>query len=170
LKNFAFADQQHYIVPRGTSPQTSRRPELFLDRRQFKGAPPMSQYQPPGYQPPTYQPPQQQQPYYAPQPPVVQPVVQYVNYYQSPPRSPGVAALLEVLPGFFFQTFGIGHNYAGNVGAGLLFMFGFWFIQFINFLLCFVLIGFVTFPLCWLAAMVASPIIAANTVSKRLYR
>ncbi|HST50572.1 MAG TPA: hypothetical protein VLJ61_01075 [Pyrinomonadaceae bacterium] len=125
----------------------------------------MSQYQPPGYQPPPYQPPQQQLPYYAPQPPVVQ-----VNYYQPLPRSPGVAALLEVLPGLFFQTFGIGHIYAGNVAAGLLFMFGYWFIQFINFLLCFVLIGFFTFPLCWIAAMIISPIIAANTVSRRMYR
>lgn len=129
----------------------------------------MSQYQPPGYQPPAYQPPRQQ-PYYQPQPPVVQPVVQYVNYYQTPPRSPGVAVLLEVLPGFFFQTFGIGHIYAGNVAAGLLFMFGYWFIQFINFLLCFVLIGFVTLPMCWIAAMIISPIIASNTVSRRMYR
>src|SRR2546421_12948542 len=85
--------------------------------------------------------------------------------YQSPPKSPGTAVLLEVLPGFFFQTFGIGHMYAGNVGVGLLFMFGYWFIQFINVLLCFVLIGFVTLPLCWLAAIIVSPIVAANTAS-----
>ena len=126
----------------------------------------MSQYDPPRYQPPAYQPPQQPQPYYPPQPPVVQ----HVHYYQSPPRSPGTAVLLEVLPGFFFQTFGIGHIYAGNVGVGLLFMFGYWFIQFINVLLCFVLIGFVTLPLCWLAAMILSPILAANTASRGTYR
>ena len=78
--------------------------------------------------------------------------------------------LLEVLPGFFFQTFGIGHIYAGNVGVGLLFMFGYWFIQFINVLLCFVLIGFVTLPLCWLAAMIISPILASNEVSRNAYR
>ena len=125
----------------------------------------MSQYDPPRYQPPTYQPPQQPHLYYPPQ----QQVVQQINYYQSP-RSPGVAALLEVLPGFFFQTFGIGHIYAGNVGVGLLFMFGYWFIQFINVLLCFVLIGFVTLPLCWLAAMIVSPIVAANTASSGAYR
>ncbi|HYY94116.1 MAG TPA: hypothetical protein VE713_06320, partial [Pyrinomonadaceae bacterium] len=95
----------------------------------------MSQYQPPPYQPPAYQPPRTPYPYQQ------QPVVQYVNYYQTPPRSSGVAALLELLPGLFFQTFGIGHIYAGNVGVGLLFMFGYWFIQFINVLLCFVLIG-----------------------------
>ena len=124
----------------------------------------MSQYDPPRYQPPTYQPPQQPYPHYPPQPPVVQ----QINYYQSPPRSPGVAALLEVLPGFFFQTFGIGHIYAGNVGVGLLFMFGYWFIQFINVLLCFLLIGFITFPLCWLVAMIISPILASNAASRNV--
>ena len=126
----------------------------------------MSQYDPPRYQPPAYQPPQQPYPYYPPQPPVVQ----YVNYYQSPPKSSGAAVLLEVLPGFFFQTFGIGHIYAGNVGVGLLFMFGYWFIQFINVLLCFLLIGFITFPLCWLAAMIISPILASNAASRNAYR
>ena len=126
----------------------------------------MSQYDPPRYQPPAYQPPQQPYPHYPPQPPVVQ----HVHYYQTPPKSPGTAVLLEVLPGFFFQTFGIGHMYAGNVGMGLLFMFGYWFIQFINALLCFVLIGFITLPLCWLAAMIVSPILAANTVSRGPYR
>ena len=126
----------------------------------------MSQYDPPRYQPPAYQPPQQPYPYYPPQPPVVQ----YVNYYQSPPKSSGTAVLLELLPGFFFQTFGIGHMYAGNVGMGLLFMFGYWFVQFINILLCFVVIGFITLPLCWLAAMIISPILAANTASRGTYR
>jgi TM2 domain-containing membrane protein YozV len=106
----------------------------------------MSQYQPP----PPYQPP---------------PVQHVVHYYQQPPKSSGAAVLLEVLPGFFFQTFGIGHIYAGNVGVGLLFMFGYWFIQFINLLLCLVLIGFFTLPLCWLAAMIISPILAANAAN-----
>ena len=124
----------------------------------------MSQYQPPPYQPPAYQPPRPPYPYQQ------QPVVQYINHYQTPPRSSGVAALLEVLPGFFFQTFGIGHIYAGNVGVGLLFMFGYWFIQFINVLLCFVLIGFFTGAACWLAALIISPILAANSVSRNGYR
>ena len=123
----------------------------------------MSQYQPPPYQPPAYQPPRTPYPYQQ------QPVVQ-VNYYQTPQRSSGVAVLLEVLPGFFFQTFGIGHIYAGNVGVGLLFMFGYWFIQFINVLLCFVLIGFFTGAACWLAALIISPILAANSVSRNGYR
>jgi hypothetical protein len=39
-------------------------------------------------------------------------------------RSSGTAAVLEVIFGLFFQTFGIGHIYAGNVGTGLFLMFG----------------------------------------------
>ena len=127
----------------------------------------MSQYQPPAYQPPRgYQPPQQQpQPYpYYPQQP--QPVQHVVHYYQSPPKSAGTAVLLEIFPGFFFQTFGIGQMYAGNVGTGLLFMFGYWFVQFINILLCFLLVGFITLPLCFLGAMIVSPLLAANAASR----
>ena len=121
----------------------------------------MSQSQPPAYQPPrAYQPPQPY-PYYPPQP-----VQHVVHHYQQPPKSPGTAVLLEVLPGFFLQTFGIGHLYAGNVGVGLLFMFGYWFVQFINILLCFVLIGFLTGPLCFILAMVISPILASKAVER----
>ena len=124
----------------------------------------MSEYRPPAYQPPQpYRPPQPQQPYpYYPQPPVQH----VVHHYQQPPKSSGAAVLLEVVPGFFFQTFGIGHMYAGNVGTGLLFMFGYWFIQFINILLCFVLIGFVTLPLCFFGAMILSPVLAANAATR----
>jgi TM2 domain-containing membrane protein YozV len=89
-----------------------------------------------------------------------------VHHYQAPPKSTGTAVLLEVLPGFFFQTFGIGHMYAGNVAAGLLLMFGYWFIQFINLLLCFLIIGFITLPLCFILAMVISPILASNAAAR----
>lgn len=123
----------------------------------------MSQYQPPSYQPPRHEPePQQSYPYY----PQQQQVQHVVHHYQTPPKSPGTAALLEILPGFFFQTFGIGHMYAGNVGTGLLFMFGYWIVTFINFLLCFILIGFITWPLCFILAMVISPILASNSVTR----
>ena len=124
----------------------------------------MSQYQSPAYQPPqNYQPPQQQQPYpYYPQ----QPVQHVVHYYQSPPKSPGTAVLLEILPGFFFQTFGIGHIYAGNVGTGLLIMFGYWCVQFVNLLLCFLLIGFITLPLCFLLTIILSSITASNAAAR----
>ena len=126
----------------------------------------MSQYQPPAYQPPRpYQPP----PYQPPQPSYPYPPQQVrhaVHHYQAPPKSSGTAVLLEVLPGFFFQTFGIGHIYAGNVGTGLLFMFGYWFVQFINLLLCFLLIGFITLPLCFILAMVLSPVLASGAAAR----
>jgi len=122
----------------------------------------MSQYRPPAYQPPRpYQPPPP--PPYPYPPPHVQHVV---HHYRTPPKSSGTAVLLEVLPGFFFQTFGIGHLYAGNIGTGLLFMFGYWFIQFINLLLCMLLIGFITLPLCFILAMVISPILASNAAER----
>ena len=122
----------------------------------------MSQYRPPAYQPPRpYQP--QPQPSY-PYPP--QHVQHVVHHYRQPPKSTGTAVLLEILPGFFFQTFGIGHIYAGNVAAGLILMFGYWFVQFVNILLCFVLIGLLTLPLCFILAMVISPITASNTVTR----
>ena len=121
----------------------------------------MSRYQPPAYQPPRpYQPPQPQQPSY-PYPPQ-----HVVHHYQSPPKTTAVAVLLEVLPGLCLQTFGIGHMYSGNVGVGLLFMFGYWFVQFINILLCFVLIGFITGPLCFVLALVISPILASNAAER----
>jgi TM2 domain-containing membrane protein YozV len=122
----------------------------------------MSQYRPPAYQPPRpYQ--QPQSPSY-PYPP--QPVQHVVHHYRTPPKSTGTAVLLEVLPGFFLQTFGIGHIYAGNVGMGLLFMFGYWFLQFINLLLIFLLIGIITMPLTFILAMVISPILASNTATR----
>ncbi|MGE8280013.1 MAG: hypothetical protein ACN6O2_06205 [Stenotrophomonas sp.] len=92
--------------------------------------------------------------------------VQQVHHYYHPQKSGGTAALLEVIPGLF-QVFGIGHIYAGNVVLGLLFMFGYWALAFVNFLLCFVFIGFITWPLCWVATMIISPLIAANTCKSR---
>ena len=122
----------------------------------------MSQYRPPAYQPPRpYQPPQPQSYPYPPQH-----VQHVVHHYQTPPKSPGTAVLLEVLPGFFFQTFGIGHLYTGNIGTGLLFLFGYWFIQFINLLLCLLFIGFITLPLCFILAMVISPILASQAAER----
>jgi TM2 domain-containing membrane protein YozV len=122
----------------------------------------MSQYRPPAYQPPRpYQPPQQPYPY----PP--RHVRHVVHHYGTPPKSTGTAVLLEVLPGFFFQTFGIGHIYAGNVGTGLLFMFGYWFIQFINLLLCLLIIGFITLPLTFILATVISPVLASKAAERQ---
>ncbi len=124
----------------------------------------MSQYQPPAYQPPSYQqPPQPSYPY----PP--QQVQHVVHHYGTPPKAPVAAVLLEILPGLFFQTFGIGNMYAGNVGVGLLLMFGYWFVQFVNLLLCFVLIGFITLPLCFILAMTLSPLLASKAAERANY-
>lgn len=107
------------------------------------------------------QPPQ----YYYQQPPVQH----VVHYHRAPPKSAGAAIALELVPGLFFQTFGIGNMYAGNVGLGLFFMFGYWVVLFINILLCFVFIGLVTLPLCWIAMMIMSPLVAANKASSQRY-
>ena len=95
------------------------------------------------------------------------PAPQQVHHYYHPQKSGGVAALLEVLPGLFLQTFGIGHMYAGNVGTGLIIMLGYWALTFVNILLCFVFIGFITWPLCWVAAMILSSLTAANACKSR---
>ncbi|MCD9088341.1 hypothetical protein [Stenotrophomonas sp. SY1] len=94
------------------------------------------------------------------------PAPQVVHHYHHPEKSGGTAALLEAIPGLF-QVFGIGHMYAGNVGTGLLFMFGYWMVAFVNFLLCFIIIGFFTWPLCWVAMMIISPLTAANSCKSR---
>ena len=96
------------------------------------------------------------------------PQQQHPHGYAQPRHrpEPGIAALLEVLGGMFAQTFGIGHIYAGNVTAGLLFMFGYWFLCVVNFVLIFFLVGFLTYPLCWILMMVISPITAANSVKR----
>ena len=73
------------------------------------------------------------------------------------PNQTMLAVGLEVGPGAVFQTFGIGHLYAGQVGKGLAVMLGYWILQAINLALTSVLIGFVTGPLTWLAFMVLSP-------------
>lgn len=61
------------------------------------------------------------------------------------------AALLEVVPGTFLGTFGVGHLYKGKVGAGLGLMLSYWGLQAINVALMSVFIGWITFPLTWLA-------------------
>jgi hypothetical protein len=78
------------------------------------------------------------------------------------PKNPGLAVALELLGGFFLQTFGVGHLYAGNIGLGLGLMFGYWVLTAINVVLCFVIVGFITWPLTWLAFMIISAITANN--------
>lgn len=71
-----------------------------------------------------------------------------------------------MLPGIFFQTFGIGNMYAGNIGAGIGLMLGYWVLTGINFALCFVLVGFVTWPLTWLAFMILSSMLASSAAKR----
>ena len=134
-----------------------------------------------GYAPANYGPPPQQgySPYgaaayggapqgYGYAQPYAQP--QYAQPYAQPnmmnpmvtPKSGGLAVALELLGGFFFQTFGIGHLYAGNVGMGLGMMFGYWALTAINFVLCFAFVGFITWPVTWVAFMIISSITASN--------
>lgn len=115
----------------------------------------MNQYQQPGQPPVDYRYPQPQ-------------VQHVIHHHHGPLKSSGVAVALELLPGFFFQTFGIGNMYAGNVGLGVAFMFGYWFVLFINILLCMILIGFITLPLCWIAMMILSSISAANRAARQM--
>jgi hypothetical protein len=82
------------------------------------------------------------------------------------PKNGGLAVALELLGGFFFQTFGIGHLYAGNVGVGHGLMFGYWALTAINFVLCFAFIGFITWPITWVAFMVISAITANNAAKQ----
>jgi TM2 domain-containing membrane protein YozV len=68
-----------------------------------------------------------------------------------------IAVGLEAAPGTIFQTFGIGHLYAGKVGTGLALMVSYWVLQWINLMLTgFFGIGFVTGFLTWLGYMVFS--------------
>ena len=84
-----------------------------------------------------------------------QPYNQYNPPYASrTPKSTTLAVFLELVPGFFFQTFGIGTLYAGNVGLGIAFLIGYWVLLGVNIVLCFLFIGFITLPLCWLGMMI----------------
>lgn len=84
--------------------------------------------------------------------------------------SEGMAILLEVLPALLIQTFGIGNLYAGNLTAGLLLMFGYWLSCAVNFFLCFIMVGFITWPLTWVAFLVVSLVLAKNQVQKKRHR
>jgi hypothetical protein len=113
------------------------------------------------------------QPAYGP-PQAYGPPPGYGGGYAAPPpqmalrsaKSPGLAVALETLGGTFLSTFGIGHLYAGRVGIGLAWMFGYWAVTFVNFLLCFIFVGFITWPICWLAAMIISSITVSNGVKR----
>jgi TM2 domain-containing membrane protein YozV len=103
-----------------------------------------------------------------PPPPVPQPTINV--YATSASGAPGVplagtkdptaAVLLEVLPAICLQVFGIGNIYAGNVLVGLLIMVGYWLTCLVNLALCFILIGFITWPLTFAAFACGSSYLA----------
>jgi len=70
--------------------------------------------------------------------------------------------LCEALPGFFLQTFGVGHLIQGRIGMGLFIMLSYWGLQMINAFLMLFLVGWVTAPLTWLFYMIAAPMNAAD--------
>ena len=78
-----------------------------------------------------------------------------------------LAVGLEVAPGTIFQTFGLGHLYAGKVGTGLAILVSYWVLQAINTMLMSVWIGFITAPLTWLAYMVLAPTNLLGDADKR---
>lgn len=88
------------------------------------------------------------------------------HHYHTPGKDPTIAVLLELLPGLFLQTFGIGHIYAGKAVTGIIIMLAYWFLAFINFWLIFLLIGIITWPLTFLVFIIVSPI-AANNAAKQ---
>lgn len=86
------------------------------------------------------------------------------------PKSPGIAVLLEVLPGVFFQTFGIGNMYAGNVMTGLVLMFTYWAAMIVNIVLMYALIGFITWPITFIAYIAIAVVTANNAASRENQR
>ncbi|NLT69915.1 MAG: hypothetical protein GXX91_04385 [Verrucomicrobiaceae bacterium] len=97
----------------------------------------------------------------------VSPPVREVHHYHPRGPEPGLAVVLELLPGLFLQTFGIGNIYAGNVAGGVLMMLGYWATCLVNFLLCAIFIGFITWPLTWIGFMIFCPILANGAAKRR---
>jgi TM2 domain-containing membrane protein YozV len=62
------------------------------------------------------------------------------DYIMQPKKNPGLAAVAS----FFFA--GLGQIYNGDILKGVLLMI----VQVINVLLCFVLVGFLTYPVVWI--------------------
>lgn len=91
-------------------------------------------------------------------------------FVMPPYRDKGIALLLELSIGFFFQTFGVGHLYAGRIATGLAWMLGYWALTAVNFVLCFVLVGFVTWPLTYLLATAISAAQVGRAVDEDNHR
>ncbi|MDG4767174.1 hypothetical protein O7632_24190 [Solwaraspora sp. WMMD406] len=81
------------------------------------------------------------------------------------PKSAGAAVALELVPGLF-GIFGIGNIYAGKVPTGIVLMVSFWVLFWINVLLTFIFIGWLTLPATWVAYLIAGPILALRATEK----
>ena len=75
-----------------------------------------------------------------------------------PLKNAGLAAVLSAL------WCGLGQIYNGQIGKGILFMI----IQFVNALLLFVLIGFITYPIMWIWGMIDA-YRQAESINKRSF-
>lgn len=99
-----------------------------------------------------------------------QPPAVYHPHYHHGYRNPSTAVLLEILPGILMQTFGIGNIYAGNVAFGVTMMLTYWALTVINMLLCFVLIGVITWPLTFVLYLVFCVIYAQKGAERTNWR
>jgi TM2 domain-containing membrane protein YozV len=98
-------------------------------------------------------------------PPPVPPPPPPVFVAVVPQKSAGAAVALELVLGLF-GVFGVGNLYAGRAAVGILLMLSFWGLFWVNVLLVFLAIGFVTMPLTWIAYLVAGPLLAARGVER----
>src|SRR4051794_27691624 len=80
-----------------------------------------------------------------------------------PTRSAGAAVALELVLGIL-GIFGVGNIYAGRAGLGVALMLSFWALFWINVGLIFLIVGWVTMPLTWIAFLIAGPLLAARAV------
>ncbi len=67
------------------------------------------------------------------------------------PPDRALAVILELVPGLFVQTFGIGHIYVGRAKSGIALMVTYWLACVLNVLLFHVGIGYFTLPVTWVA-------------------
>jgi TM2 domain-containing membrane protein YozV len=116
-------------------------------------APPQPGYPPQGYYPPHPQQPYPPQAYHQPPPPpvhvVVQPhMVQQTIVHNHVRRDRGASNAIAALASFFWP--GLGQLIQGRVIAAV-----FHFCLFlVNIVLCFLIIGLITLPLCWIWCIV----------------
>lgn len=97
---------------------------------------------------------------------------QPVSVQQQPYRlkSTRTAVLLEIIPGLFMQTFGIGNIYAGNVVTGLILMLTYWALFLLNLFLVLFIVGLITLPLTFVAYLVISIISAQKAVDRNAWQ